>query len=72
MSGLQVKHELDYDLLHGHRVVVRILYRRLPTRRWTRFVVVPDDGQSVADIISHADEIAILHDSGKHRDAAQA
>lgn len=62
MSGLEVTSELDWDLI-GRRTVVRVKYRRLPTRRWTRFVVVPDAGQSVGDILAHVDELAVLHDS---------
>ncbi len=67
MSALEVKTERDeaIGLAGGYRgPVVRVLYRQPPTRRWTRFLLVPDDGQSVEFLEEAAYDAAIVHASG--------
>jgi hypothetical protein len=66
VSGLEVKTELDFVVgLKGtyKGPVVRVLYRRPPTRRWTRFLLVPDEDQTLEELKAHATEATIFHDS---------
>lgn len=66
--GLEVETELDRAFLftEGLRrlsteTVVRIKYRQRGRRRWTRFVVVPDERTSIDTILASADQIAQEH-----------
>jgi len=62
VNGLEVRSELDYDLL-GKQTIVRVKYRRrgIADRRWTRFVIVPDVGQDIGEILAHVDDAAAVH-----------
>lgn len=61
MVELEVKTERDRQLWPEHREVVRVLYRPLGTRRWTRFVIVPDPGQSLDELERNAARAAEQH-----------
>lgn len=66
-TALEVKTERDraWRLNDGAQSeVVRVLYRKPPTRRWTRFLLVPDEGQSLEELEAHATEAAVLHATG--------
>lgn len=36
--------------------ILRVRYREVGTRRWTKFYVVPDPGQSVDELLARAPE----------------
>jgi hypothetical protein len=64
VTALDVKTERDQAIgLHGgvEMTVVRVFYRRPPTRRWTRFLLVPDVDQTIQELEAHAHEAAIIH-----------
>ncbi len=62
---VRTEREQTISLSNGRRqMVVRVLYRRPPTRRWTRFLLVPDEGQDVDALERHAVEAAALHAAG--------
>jgi hypothetical protein len=63
MSILQVDSEVDYNVLRGEPVV-RIRFRRPPTRRWSKFVVHLQDGQTIGDIMNNAQPIAEAYEQG--------
>lgn len=62
---LEVRSELDQalDLRAGGpgKPVVRIAYRPVGSRRWTRFVVQPSSEQTVEEILRRVVTIAQLH-----------
>lgn len=41
--------------------VVRVRYRKQGTRRWTKLVVFPSDGQTVDELLREGDLIAAAH-----------
>ena len=41
--------------------VVRVAYRPFGTRRWTRFLLVPDEGQSIDELRDFAGMAAQIH-----------
>lgn len=45
--------------------IVRIRYRPEGKRRWTKFFVVPQEGQSVDDLLARAEETAKWHATEK-------
>lgn len=56
--------ETDVNLLNGQEIV-RFRYRHTWGRgRWTRFVVVPDEAQTTAEIIANARDIVTRHAAG--------
>ena len=59
-AALEVQTDRDYDLI-GKRDVLRIRYREVGARLWTRFVVVPDDTQSLDALEDAAPDIAKIH-----------
>ena len=63
-TALDVRTERDtaIGLGDGWRgEVVRVKYRKPPTRRWTTFLLVPDDGQTIEELEANATDAAILH-----------
>jgi hypothetical protein len=55
-----------YNLTAGEyrdTTIVRVRYRKPPTRRWTRFFVVPQEGQTVEDLLvqERVEEVARWH-----------
>lgn len=57
---LRVLTERDVNLLTGGDVL-RVRYRRDGARLWTRFVIVPDADQTVAELEALAHEAALAH-----------
>lgn len=63
-----------YDLASGgSRIarVVRVRYRPEGKRRWTKFYIIPEEGQSVDDLLARAPETAEWHASDKRKDASR-
>ena len=54
----------DVNAVTGEEVV-RVRYRVRGRRRWTRLVVIPDEGQSVNDLMRQGELIAQAHLSGR-------
>jgi 2-keto-3-deoxy-L-rhamnonate aldolase RhmA len=64
VTAIEVETELDeaVSFRGGARtVVVRVRYRAEGTRRWTRFLIVPEEGQTIADCVDHARDAALAH-----------
>lgn len=57
---LTVETGRDVNLLTGEEVV-RVRYRAKGTRRWTRLLVVPDEGQTVDELLREGPAIARAH-----------
>lgn len=63
-SELEVKTERDtaFGLAEGGTIdVIRVMYRKPPTRRWTRFLLVPDEGQPLEELEQYAPDAAVVH-----------
>jgi len=59
-ARVQVETKRDINLLTGQEIV-RVRYRREGVRRWTRLVVVPDEGQTVDELLREGHLIAQAH-----------
>jgi hypothetical protein len=57
---VEVETERDTNLLTGEEVV-RVRYRVEGTRRWTKLVVFPDQGQTVQELLREGHLIAQAH-----------
>ena len=53
-------------------VGIRVRYRAPGTRRWTRFLIVLDEGQTVGDLHPHIKLIAEAHSRGEHLNTREA
>lgn len=60
MTRIQVETERDTNLLTGEEIM-RVRYRPEGTRRWTKFIVFPSDGQSLDDLLREGHLIARAH-----------
>lgn len=58
--------ELEQTLHPSVRYVLRIRYRQRSThrsnsRRWARFLLVPDEGQAFDDVAGHVEHAVVAH-----------
>ena len=63
-TPLEVKTEREkvIGLASGEKEdAVRVSYRQPPTRRWTRFLLIPDEGQPLEELEKYAHDAAVVH-----------
>lgn len=74
MPALEVRTEPERvtNLTTGEVMdALRVKYRKPGKRRWTKFLVVPDEGQTIDDLKNLSSRIAHAHAHG-HLDAEDA
>lgn len=63
-TALEVKTEREKVIglaSGGQEDAVRVSYRQPPTRQWTRFLLIPDEGQPLEELEEYAHDAAVVH-----------